>query len=133
MSVTRATPNDIPHIVALGEKNFRAMGNLGAFDPITAAQSLENLFNNAGAAFISRRGMIGGMIAPYWAAPTNVQAIELFWYSEDGKGAHLLGAFERWAIRMGATEITIAHPNLNHGGLQRRGYRASEAIYRRAL
>jgi GNAT superfamily N-acetyltransferase len=79
--------------------------------------------------FLSSGGMIGGMLCPYWAAPGDVQAIELFWFATDGQGRALLGAFEEWAREQGASEMRVTSRPTR--ALERMGYEPVDTIYRR--
>ena len=129
--ITRATPDDIPHIVRLGRANYAAMNDDDAYDSAAAERFLRDVIFAHGAAFISRGGMIGGILSPRWCAPTVTEAVELFWFAQDGSGARLLEAWVSYAERSGAQPVISSRklPKRLAGALN---MRASETIWRGA-
>jgi hypothetical protein len=88
--------------------------------------------------FVSPQGVIAGVLAPLYYNPAHIQAVELFWWAEDGHGKPLLESFERWATEAGAADInmsTLDHFTPPHveGFLARRGYVLRDKVYRRGL
>lgn len=129
--ITRATPDDIPHMVRLGALNYAAVNPDADYDPEAAAHFLREMVFKRGAAFISHGGMIGGVLCPRWCAPRQVEAVEMLWYAGDGTGARLLAAFIGWARRCKAVPVVTSRkipPRL----AARMGLAASETIWRGA-
>lgn len=93
--ITRAAGRDIPLIVDLGARFHAAAGERGTFDPVVFAETVRNILSG-GAWFVSRRGMIGGLLARS-AFDRRIIAHECFWYAEDGRGMDLLRAWLKWA------------------------------------
>lgn len=86
--------------------------------------------------FVSEIGVIAGVLAPLYYNPQHVQAVELWWWAEDGNGGKLLAAFEEWAWARGASDINMS--TLDHFTppgvdkmLLRRGYVLRDKTYRR--
>ena len=104
-----ATVQDLPRLLQMGEK-FHRMSQLPCrFDAVAFGQTLLRLMNaNDKTVLVTERGMIGGAIIPSYCDPDWNMAIELFWYSEDGRGLSLLRSFERWAKDKGADEIRMS-------------------------
>jgi len=128
--IRRATPADLPRIVEMGRRNYEARPNRGDYDPQAAGDFVNTMLASPHAAvFLSDAGMIGGMLCPYWAAPNDVQAVELFWFASDGSGRALLMAFEEWAQDQGADEVRITSRPTR--ALERMGYEPVDTVYRR--
>lgn len=136
--IRRATIEDVEHCATLGHKFIVAadMPPASLEECRTFCASL--LHHPDGVMFISPQGVIAGLLAPLYYKPGYKQAVELFWWAEDGNGLRLLQAFETWARERGADDInmsTLAHytpkgvPEL----LRRRGYEARDQVYRRGL
>jgi len=89
-----------------------------------------------GGLFQTDRGFIAGTISPVWFSPENFAAVELAWWSEDGKGAYLLRQFEGWAKQSGAKEVRMTTiPGLGKAErlMQLKGYRAEETSWTKAI
>lgn len=92
-----------------------------------------------GGVFVSERGVIAGTVGPLYYRPDFLQAIELFWWAEDGHGKALLNAFEHWAIEtMNVNEIYMSTlegftPPAIDVLLLRRGYAASNKTFRKVV
>jgi hypothetical protein len=133
-----ATLADIPRMVEMGRVFYRAAWRNDAYDPEATATALGAMIGGAGAVFVSERGMIGGVLAPVWCAPTQSQAVELFWWSRDGQGEALLDAFEAWARDAGAGEVRMSNVCGLRGEavarkLEARGYAPCETSFRKEL
>lgn len=137
--IRRAGEADIPRIVAMGRKHHEAANNPGAFDDAAATDFVrERMIEGAGVVLMSERGQIGGVLAPLYCAPSHVQAVELFWYAEDGAGAALLSSFEEWAREVGAQTVVLSTV-LRHRGqavgkaLMRKGYTPQEVSFSKVI
>jgi len=123
----------------MGRRFFDAAGLPGKFDPVAFSGLAAGLMGRDDAAlFISGGGMIGGVLAPSYAAPGHVMAVEMFWWSEDGEGKALLAAFEGWAASKGAGEVRMTALSGLRGkavgrALERAGYKPVETSYGKAL
>ena len=95
-----------PDLIDMGRKFHAATGHASRFDEAAFCVALDQI-EAQGGLFTSKRGMIGGVIAPMWCAPDWKAAVELFWWAEDGQGLRLLRRFEQWARDMGAQEIRM--------------------------
>lgn len=129
--ITRATPGDIPFMVSLGALNYAAMHDDGGYDPDAAAHFLREMVFKRGAAFLTRGGMIGGVLCPRWMAPTKVEAIEMLWFAHDGTGAALLKKWVDFADYSRAVPVITSRkipPRL----AARLGLRGVETIWRGA-
>lgn len=139
MSVRRATVEDVELVAELGHRFI----NASDAPPATldecrtfVAGLVEHV--NAGV-FVSDRGVIAGVSAPLYYRPDFLQAIELFWWAEDGQGKALLDAFESWAIGVaGVNEIYMSTlegftPAAIDVLLLRRGYAASNKTFRKVV
>lgn len=115
----------------MAQRFFAASGLKGEFD-------LEAFDRMAGLCkvFRTERGFIMGMITPAWGAPKWLTAVEFAWWSEDGKGLHLLRQFERWAQEQGAHEVRMTTLAALPGAekiLRRKGYEPAEISWSRFL
>lgn len=127
--ITRATPDDVPFILRLGEKNYYAVNEIGTYDARAADAFLRDFVFPHGAVFLSHGGMIGGILCPRWAAPEVTEAVEMLWFAEDGQGAALLARWCAYAAHAGAVPVVTSRklpPRL----ARRLGLTASETIYR---
>lgn len=136
--ITRATPDDTPHIVRLAQRHHAASGAPGAFHEGAMDEYFRGLFEMGGAVFMSDAGLIYGFISPLYYDPFYRVALEVGWYAEDGQGMALLALFERWAERQGAQEIRMSSMSAHRGGavnrlLRRRGYRPAETSLRKVI
>lgn len=90
----------------MGRRFHAATGHPSSFCADAFCEMLDRV-EAQGGLFTSRRGMIGGIIAPMWCAPDWKAAVELFWWAEDGQGLRLLRRFEAWAKEKGANEVRM--------------------------
>ena len=85
---------------------------------------------------VSDQGMIGGVLSPAYCDPSWIQAIELFWWAEDGQGGELMSEFEKWAFSKGASEVrmsSIEHLGKANQILTSKGYSIRELSYSKVL
>jgi GNAT superfamily N-acetyltransferase len=138
MKVRQATVDDIEHVAILGHRFIEA----AQMPPATMAECRvfceALLVHESAGVFMSPNGVIAGILAPLYYKPAHIQAVELFWWAEDGNGRLLLAAFEAWAKERGADDVnmsTLAHYTPPHveGMLERRGYVARDRVYRKGL
>lgn len=87
---------DIPAMVALGARMHEKTGFDVEYEPNAAAQLMEKA-TEAGAVFVTRKGMIGGLETPLMYGTKPAFCTVCFWYSEDGMAWRLLDAFREWA------------------------------------
>lgn len=127
--ITRATPDDLPFILALGERNYYAANGIGQYSKPAAERFLRDVVFSRGAVFLSHGGMIGGVLCPRWAAPDVVEAVEMMWFAEDGQGAALLAHWCDYAQQSGAVPVVTTR-KLPPRVARRLGLEASETIYR---
>ena len=117
-------------------RRFHAASNQSCgFDAAAFTAMMDKCAENGGL-FQSARGFVAGMIAQAWCDPQWRIAVELAWWSEDGRGLYLLREFERWAVESGAKEIrmTTLHTLPKAGKiLARRGYAVSEHSWTRLV
>lgn len=108
--IRAATVEDIPALVEMGAK-FHAMsphGFLGEYDPEGIANLLFFMATNTGAILLTNgEGLIGGILAPVYFAPTRIMAEESFWWAGKG-GGELLAAFEEAAKAKGAHFVLLS-------------------------
>lgn len=90
-----------------------------------AVEALADKLLAGGVVFLSETGLIGGLMAPLWLAPTLQVGLELFWYAPDGHGQALRMAFEDWAREQGAFGLQFSAMADGH-------LPALSRIYRRA-
>lgn len=110
MTVRKALIEDIPALVEMGAK-FHAMSPhafLGEYDP----QGITNLLGflatgNTTILLTNGDGLIGGILAPVYFAPTKIMAEESFLWARKG-GADLLRSFEIEAKTMGAHFVLMS-------------------------
>ena len=129
-----ATEADIPRILEMGAKFFRAMNRheVGEYSE-AAAESTTRLLIENGILLVSENGMVGGLVYPFYMTG-RLTAQEFFWWSEDGKGRELMDAFEKRAKEMGAETIQmIALESLDPQRVgkiyERAGYKPAERSY----
>jgi hypothetical protein len=138
MSIRRATLDDAEHCARLGLKFIEAAD----MPPATFEQCLDLCTHlvqmpEAGV-FVSPIGVIAGVIAPLYYNPAYKQAVELWWWAEDGNGFRLQRAFEAWAIAAGADDVnmsTLDHytPDGVESWLHHRGYEPRDKTLRKRL
>lgn len=136
--ITRATPDDIPHMVGLAAKHHAASGAPGEFSAPEMQEYLVAFFKMQSAAFISRGGMIFGFVHPLYYDPAYLMALEIDWFADDGAGMALLDCFEAWARRQGARELRMSSMTGHRGAavnrlLRSRGYEAHETSLRKVM
>ena len=99
LSVRRASPDDIGHILSLGAA-FHASSVWAEsvpYDRRSFEATVRAIIGGAGAIFVSDKGFCGGVTSPvYFNAHVKIAA-ELFWYTQDSHGQELHATFERWA------------------------------------
>lgn len=131
-----ATLDDAMHCATLGLKFINAAG----MPPATIEQCVEFCVRmiplDIAGVFVSPQGVIAGVVTPLYYNPNWTQAVELWWWAEDGNGLRLLEAFETWAWSKGADDInmsTLAHftPKGVDKLLARRGYELRDQTYRK--
>ncbi|SFI84457.1 hypothetical protein [Albimonas pacifica] len=132
MTIRRATAEDLPRIVEMGRENYRRVVGASGFDPeATAATVARMIASESGIVLVSDGGMIGAILTPHWSAPSRMQAIETFWFAEDGSGLALLRSMAAEARARGAAEIRFT---ARHSvAMTRLGYEPVEMIYRERL
>ena len=128
---------DLTECLLMGEK-FHTMGRVsGTYDVDAVASLLDNLMNSdESILLVSDHGMIGGVLSPSYCDPSWIQAIELFWWSEDGRGGELMAEFEKWAFSKGASEVrmsSIEHLGKANQILTSKGYSIRELSYSKVL
>lgn len=144
-----ATPEDIPAIVAMGEKFHAEAGwaDIAEYRPDDCARSIAAMIEGSGIVLVAERegqvvGMAGGVVGPLYFNAGHVTGQELFLYMtpglRDGTGARLLAGLEDEARRRGCQSwIMIAldrvSPEATGRLYQRRGYRAAEHSWIRRL
>lgn len=132
--IRHATSEDIPQIVAMGEKFHDAAQLPCGYNPAAVTVFCENMVAN-GVILISKSGMIGGVMMPAYCDPKWSIAVELFWWAEKG-GIDLLKAFEKWAVDSRADEVRMTSlVSLERANrlLKAKGYEAAEISHRKVL
>jgi hypothetical protein len=139
MTVQRATAEHVELVAELGHKFITASDAPPAsLDECRVFVTGLLAHPNAGV-FVSERGVIAGMVAPLYYRPDFLQAVELFWWAEDGQGRPLLDAFEHWAIHTAkVNEIYMSTlegftPPAIDVLLLRRGFAASNKTFRKVV
>ncbi len=135
-----ATVEDIPALVEMGAK-FHAMSPhafLGEYDPAGITNLLTFFVTgNTTILLTNGEGIIGGVLAPVYFAPTKIMAEESFLWARKG-GGELLAAFEAEAKGRGAAFVLMS--TLENEKVRamdrvmiRSGYRAVERRYIKEL
>lgn len=110
MTVRLATVDDIPALVEMGAK-FHAMSPhqfMGEYDPEGIANLLRFLATGSNTILLTNgEGLIGGVLAPVYFAPTKIMAEESFLWARKG-GGDLLSAFEDEAKARGAAFVLMS-------------------------
>lgn len=110
MTVREARVEDIPGLVEMGAR-FHAMSPhrfLGEYDPTGIAVMLEFMIASPSATILTNgSGLIGGVLAPIYFAPSKLMMEESFWWAGEG-GGELLTAFEHVAKVMGAAFVLLS-------------------------
>lgn len=138
MSVRRATIGDAEHCARFGLKFIKAADMPPATFEGCLAFCQQLLEHPAAGVFVSEGGVIAGVISPLYYNPDHRQAVELWWWAEDGNGLRLLQAFEKWAENAGAHDVNMS--TLDHytppgveNLLERRGYQLRDKTFRKRL
>ena len=140
MTVRTATVEDIPALVEMGAK-FHAMSPhqfLGDYDAEGIGNMLHFMATNAGAILLTNgEGLIGGVLAPVYFAPSKIMAEESFWWAGKG-GGELLAAFEEAARAKGAHFVLLSTLENERSAIidrsvTRKGYRPVERRYIKEL
>lgn len=136
MTVRSATVDDIPALVEMGAK-FHAMSPhafLGEYDPQGIGNLLRFLATGSNTILLTNgEGLIGGVLAPVYFAPTKIMAEESFWWAGSGGGL-LLAAFETEAKRLGADFVLLSTLHNDRSDVidrvvRRKGYAPVERRY----
>lgn len=134
-----ATYADIPRLIEMGRRfHLAAYADLpvGYDTPAVTQMLLRMIDGDDAAVFVSERGMIGGVLTPFYMDPASKSATELFWWAEDGSGVALRERFEAWARDAGAVVTAMSAFEHMRGPAIRRvlakqGYRPSESVMMR--
>lgn len=114
--IKRATPDDIPQIMALGREFADEAGVTAraGWDDDHVRALLETLIENEdGILLVSDDGMIGGIVYPHPFSGKRM-FVEMFWRARDGNGLALLKAAENAASERGASQsIMVAMDDMN--------------------
>lgn len=112
MQVRAATAADIPRLVQLARMEHAR--SRFKDETLSAEVATHNFGHCIGGmlskVFISENGygFIAGFVQPSLFSKF-FRAYELAWYSEDGSGLSLLGAFTDWAGKMRATDVVVSN------------------------
>lgn len=119
----------------MGRKFSKAAGT--PFDECDVADFLGALIgSDDGAVFITKGGMIGGVLSPAYSCKSWIMAVELFWWAEDRQGLRLLKTFEDWASDRGASEVRMTTLSAINGPekiMVRRGYAPIETSFQKVM
>lgn len=126
MGVRKATEADIPLLCQLAARFHEAAQLPGEYRAETWAEFVKlGVMAAGGVFFVSERGMIGGLrLTQPWNDEYEV-ASEICWWSEDGHGLALLGAFEEWAADCNEVHMMFLEtlrPSAVMRRLESRGY-----------
>ena len=143
MTIRKATPDDIPRLMVMGEQFAKYAPFDVEFSPEGAAAFVAGLME-IGLVLVAEQdgeilGGILGALTPMWYSPSNLMASELAWWvapeHRGGRAAlQLLRAFEDWAKASGAKVITMSDLRIGEdypaGPLfERMGYRVLERAH----
>lgn len=136
--IRRATSQDVELVAELGHKFIHAAGMPPATIEECRTFCAHIIPQPMAGVFVSERGVIAGVMAPLYYKPTHLQAVELFWWAEDGQGRALLDAFEAWAIEAGANDLNMSTlDHFSHPGvevlLKKRGYEGRDKTFRKVV
>jgi hypothetical protein len=134
-----ATEDDIPRLVEMG-RQFHAMSdyNWAEYDPEAIASMLRGFIaSDQACAYCHDHGVIGGVLTPLYFSPSNLIAVETFWWAERD-GGQLLTAFEWWAETKGAKAMSMSRLEGKRDRvvdciLRKRGYSPAEHSYLKGL
>ena len=128
--------SDASRIVDMMGEFHNAANQPQEFDPASAFITISNMIEADQLVFISENGFICGSLMP---SPVNFSwmlALELYWWSKDGKGVQLMNAFIAEAIGRGANEILVSHraatPRIGRY-MERSGFSHDGTVYRRLI
>lgn len=126
MTVRMAHAGDIGEILEKGERFCMAAG-YSDFSGTDAHDFALQLVRE-GAVFLTEGGVLGALLAPLPWCRAHIQAVELFWWSEDGHGLDLVRAFERWGRERAKTLVfsTVEMDQRASEIMGRLGYRLRE-------
>ena len=129
MTVRQATADDLPQLLAIGER-FWSISPWAAMglerDDIAICEYLERAIEGGGCFLSDSGGVIFGFAAPLWASPSNLIAIEMAWFGR-GEGRALREAFEDWARSIGCVAVQMS--TLGDGSDDETGRKLSTAGY----
>ena len=137
--VRRATPGDLARLVELGLRFYREEGGREASPATLARFAASHVLDEACVCLVGGdpvAACLCGMIAPHYLTgePT---AFKTSWYALPGSrgfGAHLLKAFEAWAMQKGARRIIVAgRRDRTLTLLERLHYQPLETVYAKDL
>lgn len=128
-----ATRADLAAILGMARR-FHEKELKTKFSPERVREIIISLIDGGGV-FITTRGFIAGC-AIQNVSDEDWTAHEVLWWSEDGRGAELRGAFEDWAQGCGCSAVEVSHPSTKKSVgrlLQRAGYAPQTDIHRKVL
>jgi hypothetical protein len=132
--VKHADTSDIPRILQMARAFHDAHGE-GAFNAEVTQAFIQNALQS-GCVLFSRGSFLIGYIIPDPGKGGALVAHEVFWWSEEGKGAEIREAFENWAKQHGASEVHISHPwgaKRVGGMLEKAGYEPATQVWRKVI
>ena len=137
MTVRIATEADVKHVVNMTLKFIDAAKMPEASVSDLTAFVTELVSNERGFIAVSEKGFLAGMLAPLYYNSAILEAHEVGWWSQDGQGARLLSAFEKWAVFHGANNVILSTLTSTDSRVKnlfaRRGYVTGETQLRKAL
>lgn len=130
--IRQATVDDLPRLLEMAETfwSISPWAKMGLErDDVAICAQLERAIEQGGC-FVGRVGGIFGFLAPIWASPGNMIAVELAWWGP-GEGRQLREAFEGWARERGAVGVQMstlgaAWDDDTAAGLRAAGYHKAE-------
>ena len=147
MTIRKATHDDIPQLLVMGEQFARYAPFDVGFSPEGTAAFLDVIMDT-GLVLVAEQdetlvGVIVGALSPIWYSPGSLIASELAWWVDpQHRGSRaalqLVKAFEAWAIDSGAKLITLSDLRIGEdypaGPLfERLGYRVSERAHTKEI
>lgn len=147
MTIRKATLDDMPQLLAMGEQFAQYAPFDVEYSPEGTAAFLAALMES-GLVMVAEQddritGAIVGALAPMWYSPGNLIASELAWWVDsEHRGSRaaiqLIKAFEAWAKDSGARIITMSDLRIGEdypaGPLfERLGYRVSERAHTKEI
>lgn len=110
----KAEQKHLPAILSMLQKFHAASGMEAPFNSEHIGQSLEQMIELDNFCLLVTEtngvadGVLGGVITPMWFNLDILQASEMFWWSDGGKGLELKAEYEAWALSMGASYVNMA-------------------------